>query len=107
MNILEENKLKSYKKSGVFYELIERGEKSVIFEMTDIEDNNKVLGYEVGYVRFLKEGSVKFGGSNEKWYPAREAFPSTEQFGSLAWGPVLKSRAYEIFNRLESGVESE
>lgn len=55
--------------------------------------------YEVFRVRVRKEAEV-FG----KLLPEREVYPSTEDFGKIAWCTTTEKRALTIFNELVEGI---
>lgn len=93
---LLENKIR---KNGYEYRLVERGEKAFIYEQWDDEDNFTVA-YEVFRLKIAKSKEV-FGDI----MPEREVFPGNEDFGVWAWSFSTKERAYEKYNRLESGEE--
>lgn len=63
----------SFRKNGIDYNLIDRAEITVLFEL---KINRELAGYEVCKIHFRKAGVFK-----GKSYPESEVLPSNEQFG--------------------------
>jgi hypothetical protein len=95
MQLLKEN----IRKNGYDYRLLERGERSFIYEQWDDEDNF-IVAYEVFRLKISKAKEV-FGDI----MPEREVFPGNEDFGVWAWSYRNLEKAYEKYTRLESGEE--
>ena len=75
--------------NGTKYSLIKRNEWKAIYQSLDGY-------YEIFRIKILPE-TVLFG----KELPEREHYPSSEEFGHIAWCTGNKERAEEIYNNLK------
>jgi len=85
MRILE----KEIKANGTVYTLVKRNPWKAMYKAREGQ-------YEVFRVR-IDPPTVMFG--NE--LPEREHYPSSEEFGKIAWCIANRERAEEIYNNLE------
>ncbi len=88
-------------KNSYIYNLIRRGEKAMIYEQIDPEENY-IVGYEV-FRRKIDKPKVVFGVELGQ----REVFPGNEDFGKWAWSILDKVRALDRFNQIETSVGDE
>ena len=84
-----------FKKHGYTYHLVERGKKTMIYE---IRTGKTVVGYEVFKIKISRPKNIK-----GKLIPAHERFPREEDFGSggIAWDITWYDKAFEKFKELE------
>jgi hypothetical protein len=83
-------------KNSYVYNLILRGEKAIIYEQIEPEEN-VIVGYEV-FRRKIDKPKVVFGVELGE----REVFPGNEDFGKWAWSITDKERALDRFKNLEN-----
>jgi len=76
------------KTNGRTYRQIKRNEYKAMYLSNDGY-------YEVFNIHVIPPGEI-FG----KYYPERESYPSTEEFGVRAWCTKNKERAEEIYNNI-------
>lgn len=84
-------------KNGFLYRIHKRGEKCLIYEQVDTEDDI-TIAYEV-FKRRIDKPKVIFGIQ----LPEREKFPGNEDFGKWAWSCVSIEKALWRFDVIESG----
>jgi hypothetical protein len=83
-------------KNSYVYNLILRGEKAIIYEQIEPEEN-VIVGYEV-FRRKIDKPKVVFGVELGEM----EVFPGNEDFGKWAWSITDKERALDRFKNLEN-----
>lgn len=83
-------------KNSYIYNLIQRGEKAMVYEQIEPEDN-VIVGYEV-FRRKIDKPKVVFGVELGE----REVFPGNEDFGKWAWSITDKERALDRFKNIEN-----
>ena len=81
------------RKNGLTYTRICRGGRSFVYEQTI---TSIIKYYEVFELRIQPEWEI-----NGYFYPAKERFPSNEDFGLWVWTYRTLDRAMEWFNQLE------
>ena len=84
------------RKNGFTYTQVCRGERSCVYEQLVTPE---VKYYEVFIIKTRAE-EKQFG----KVYPAREVFPSNEDFGATAWSCRTLEKAMRRFNEIERGA---
>ena len=84
-------------KNGFLYRIYKRGERCLIYEQIDPEDNLTVA-YEV-FKRRVDKPKIIFGIQ----LPEREKFPGNEDFGKWAWACTSLERALWRFDVIEAG----
>lgn len=89
---------KEIRRKGFIYNLERRGEKSLIYSQTDVEDNY-IVAYEVFRIRVDKP-KVVFGIELGE----REVFPANEDFGKWAWTYPTLERAEKAYRELENST---
>ena len=88
-------------KNSYVYNLIQRGEKAMIYEQIEPEEHF-IVGYEV-FRRKIDKPKVIFGVELGE----REVFPGNEDFGKWAWSISDKGRALDRFAQIEASIEDE
>lgn len=82
------------RKNGFIYTLVQRGQKSCIYEQGVSEELTR---YEVFLIKIRPERNVK-----GKLLPATEVFPHNEAFGYTAWCCWDLPAAHSRFTKLEN-----
>lgn len=85
-------------KNSFVYNLVQRGERAMMYEQIEPEEN-LIVGYEV-FKRKIDQPKVIFGIE----LGIREVFPGNEDFGKWAWSISDKERAIAKFNLIEQQV---
>ena len=87
---------KNLRKNGYDYELIQRTDKVALYAQTIHGD---VIGYEVFFIKEQKESNVVI--DNVKvHFEHKEAFPSNEDFGNIAWSFTMEKNAISRYEAL-------
>jgi len=82
--------------AGNQYHIFKRGKQTLVYG--EVNSAGKKLAYEVFQIRIQKAGET-FG----TWYPAREKFPTSEDFGKWVWWCHNLEKALGYFVKLERG----
>lgn len=92
-----------YKKNSLIYKQIKRGEKAVMYLITDPENDNAKVGVEVYVIKVEMNRRFK-----DIVYPPCEPLPSNTEFGTRAWcfGHYNQVGADKRFQAIESGTFS-
>lgn len=89
MNVLKE----TYVKNTYQYELVCRNTHAAMYRQMD---GLRIVGYEVGYVKSDKGGTI-----GDRVIEAGERFWSNEDFGSIAWSISDPAKAFELYESLK------
>lgn len=79
----------TYRKNGYTYVLVERNEHAAIYAQMD---GDRVVSYEVGWVKTQKEGMI-----GDNVIEGGECFWSNEDFGKMAWTITDRARAMMLY----------
>ena len=80
----------TYRKNGYTYVLVERNEHAAIYAQMD---GDRVVSYEVGWVKTQAESTIPNGNTIE----GGECFWSNEDFGKMAWTITDRARAMVLY----------
>lgn len=84
----------TFRKHGYDFELVEREEKKAIYAQSY---EGRILAFEVIKIRVRPPQTNVFLGRED---PAREVYPTSEQWGRQGWTICEKDKAMEKYNSL-------